>query len=115
VAIYGAQGGYARGWQEVSARFDRTASSYGGGGQSSHDNIATWIGYDLAGTVDLERHETRLEGRPELQTFLYRTTHVIRKEGEEWRIVLRHADPLATFRGPALAHSEARMERPADA
>ena len=105
--VFGAQGGYARGWQDVSSRFDRAATSYGGGGQSRRENVATWIASDLACTVDLEHHETRLDRAPDLVTFVYRTTHVLRREGEEWRIVLRHADPLDTFQGPALAHAAA--------
>jgi len=107
VVVYGAQGGYVRGWAEVSARFERAATSYGGGGRSCRENVATWIGGDLACTVDLERHETHFDGRPELMTFIYRTTHLLRREGDQWRVVLRHADPLATFQGPALAHIEA--------
>jgi ketosteroid isomerase-like protein len=108
LTLLGAYGSYARGWGPVSARFDRTAAGYaGGGGQSTHENISSWSGADLASSVDLERHETRLEGKPDWVTFAYRVTHVFRREEEGWKVVLRHADPLATFVGPQVAHSRA--------
>lgn len=107
VVLFGAQGGYASGAAEVSARFDRVATTaYGGGGRSTSLNLARWIGVDLAASVDLETHETTLSGSAEVVSFVYRTTHVLRKEGQEWKVVLRHADPLATFRGAEFSHSE---------
>lgn len=107
VSLLGAYGGHVTGWAAVSARFDRTASGYAGGGTTSRENISTWIGTDLACVVDIERHRTQLDG--ELVTFLYRTTHVLRREDGDWRIVLRHADPLASFRGPEFAHVDAQQ------
>ena len=65
----------------------------------------------MACTVDLERHQTRLDGQPELVTFTYRVTHVFRREEGGWKVVLRHADPLDTFRGPAFAHAAAVPKR----
>jgi hypothetical protein len=113
VSLLGAYGGHVQGWTEVSARFDRTAAGYAADagtstGTTARDNIATWIGTDLACVVDLERHHRRLNGKPEPVTFVYRTTHVLRRENGEWKIVLRHADPLATFLGPDFAHTSAR-------
>jgi len=106
--VFGAQGGYARGRQDVTSRFERAATSYGRGGQSRRHNLATWIAADLACTVDLEHHETRLQDASDVVTFSYRTTHLLRREDDEWRIVLRHADPLDTLQGPAVAHAAAR-------
>ena len=111
VAILGAYGAYLAGQQAVSARFDRTAASYaagGGGGRSSHENIMTWVGDDLACSVAIEQHESRLDGSPDLVPFSYRATHLFRREDDSWRIVLRHADPLVDFVGPEVAHGMAR-------
>jgi ketosteroid isomerase-like protein len=112
VNLLGAYGGLVQGWTDVSARFDRTAAGYAGAGTrtgtTARENIATWIGTDLACVVDLERHHTLLDANAEPVTFVYRTTHVLRRENGEWKIVLRHADPLATFRGPDFAHTAAR-------
>lgn len=110
VAVLGAYGGHVTGWKEVSARFRRTADGYGAagpGGSSSRVPVAAWIGADVSSVVDIERHEMRAEDGTSI-TFLYRTTHVLRREETGWRVVLRHADPLATFRGPQFAHVEAQ-------
>ena len=99
VALLGAFGGHVHDRAEVDARFDRTAQAYAGG-RASFENLATWVGPDLACTVDLERHhETHLAGRGPM-TVTYRVTHVFRREPGGWKVVLRHADPLADFRGP---------------
>jgi ketosteroid isomerase-like protein len=99
VVVLGAFGGAVRDRAEVDARFDRTASAYSGG-RTSYEHLGTWIGSDLACTVDLEHHhEVRLAGHGPT-TVTYRVTHVFRREPDGWKIVLRHADPLAQFRGP---------------
>ena len=99
VVLLGAFGGYIHDRAEVDARFDRTAHAYAGG-HASFENLATWIGADLACTVDLERHhDQHLAGRGPM-TITYRVTHVFRREPEGWKVILRHADPLAEFRGP---------------
>lgn len=108
VSLLGAYGGHLRGWKDVSARFDRTASGYAGRTQTSRENIATWSGDDLGCLVDIEHHRSHVADHPEPVSFLYRTTHVLRREGGSWRVVLRHADPLAAFVGPNFAHLDAQ-------
>jgi ketosteroid isomerase-like protein len=111
VTALGAYGGHVTGWDEVSARFARTAAGYGeggAGGTTSRENIATWVGGDIACVVDIETHRTGLPESPDPVTFRYRTTHVLRREPDGWRVVLRHADPLTEFRGPAFAHLDAQ-------
>jgi ketosteroid isomerase-like protein len=112
VSVLGAYGGHVRGWQGVSARFERTASGYVGHAQTSRENIVAWVADDLACTVDIETHRSRVAGQPEPVTFRYRTTHVLRREDGAWRVVLRHADPLATFVGPDFAHGDAQRATP---
>src|SRR5579859_1096151 len=72
-------------------------------------SIISWSGADLACSVTVERHESRLDGSPEPVVFLYRATHVFRRENADWKIVLRHADPLARFVGPQVSHGLARL------
>ncbi len=107
VTLLGAYGGHVRGWDKVSARFAQTATGYtGGGGTTTRTNISTWIGTDLACVVDLEEHRTRLGPTADATRFVYRTTHVLRRDATNgWTVLLRHADPLALFQGPALAHT----------
>lgn len=114
VTLLGAYGGHVTGWDEVSLRFRRTADGYGAagqGGSSSRVPVAAWIGADVSSVVDVERHEMHAEDGTSI-TFFYRTTHVLRREEDGWRVVLRHADPLATFRGPQYAHVDAQIGPP---
>ena len=113
VAILGAYGTYVAGWEAVSARFGRTATGYaagGGGGPSTHENIVTWVGDGLACSVTVERHESGLDGSPDLVPFSYRATHLFRREEDGWRIVLRHADPLVDFIGPESCSGDGRAQ-----
>lgn len=109
VTLLGAYGAYVTGWADVQARFERTAAGYaGGGGHSTQQTIASWIGPDLACIVGIERHKTRLDGTP--VTFRYRVTHLFRRENGGWKMVLRHAGPLVTFLGPEFAHFTTQTE-----
>ena len=100
VVLLGAFGGHLGDRTDVDARFDQTASAYSGGERLSVESLATWIGTDLACTVEVVRHEgVQLAGHAPTTT-AYRVTHVFRREGGEWKVVLRHADPLVEFRGP---------------
>ncbi|GAC1604692.1 MAG: hypothetical protein NVS3B21_34070 [Acidimicrobiales bacterium] len=107
--LLGAFGGSVQGWSDVSARFERTAATYGGGGRTCRENIACWIGADLACTVDLEHHEWSDPGAG-TTAFTYRTTHVLQRGEDGWKIVLRHADPLAAFTGPTFAHTQPNVQ-----
>jgi ketosteroid isomerase-like protein len=91
VAIMGAFGGYERGWQEVSARLEWAAKGIMSTDRVA-ENVVTVVGNDLAYTVDLEHMTRHVGGRPQARTL--RCTQVYRREGDEWKVVLRHADEL---------------------
>lgn len=91
VVIMGGFGGYERGWEQVSARLD-WASKGIAATDRSEQNIATVVGEDLAYTVDLEHMTRHVGGQP--QPYTLRCTQAYRREGSEWKIVLRHADQL---------------------
>lgn len=109
VAILGAYGRCIVGHAPVFARFEQTAAGYaGGGGHSTHELVSSWVGTDLACIVTVEHHSTRLDATAGPVPFLYRATHVFRREEDGWKIVLRHADPLVTYVGPQIAHAIAQ-------
>lgn len=91
VVIMGAFGGYERGWQQVSARLDWAAKGIKSTDRSA-ENVLAVVNDDLAYTVDLE-HMTRHAG-DQLVPRTLRSTQVYRREGGEWKVVLRHADEL---------------------
>ncbi len=105
VSLLGAYGGHATGRDEVATRFDYFASTYAGAaGTTWRENIACWVNDDWACVVDVEHHRATLEGGAEPVDFAYRATHLLRREQGTWKVVLRHADPIASFKGPRFAH-----------
>ena len=86
VVIIGAFGGYERGWQEASARLDWAAKTVKATARVA-ENVVTVAGDDVGYIVDLE-HMTRHAGdHPQPRTL--RCTQVYRREGGEWKVVLR--------------------------
>ena len=64
-------------------------------GQLSAFDIRTrFVSDDLVCHHEIERGEARLGGRFELESFTLRVTSLYRREDGQWRIVLRHADPI---------------------
>lgn len=97
-SFYG-MGGYEKGWEAVSKRWDWAAANLfrGGGAKTvTYENLSSGVSGDLGYTVDIEHHvgengETRRS---------LRVTHIFRREGGEWRLVHRHGNPLE--QGPAV-------------
>ena len=91
VVIMGAFGGYERGWDQVGARLDWAAKGIASTDRSVQ-NVVTVVGDDLAYTVDLEHMTRYASGGPQPRTL--RCTQAYRREGGQWKVVLRHADEL---------------------
>jgi ketosteroid isomerase-like protein len=93
VTIVGAFGGFEQGWDLVGPRLDWASSQFRDGVWSC-TSLSTHLTEDLACLVDIERTEALLGGGHEKVIQELRVTHVLRREGDEFRIVHRHADPL---------------------
>jgi ketosteroid isomerase-like protein len=107
VTLLGAYGGHTTGHDEVATRFDYVAGTYAGAaGTTWRENVACWVGDEWACFVDIEHHRANLDGSPAPVDFAYRATHLLRRERGVWKVVLRHADPIASFRGPQFAHAQ---------
>ncbi len=68
------------------ARFFRT-------GKTALELVQTYASGDMVVLVVIERQRAEVGGLPE-QDWSLRVTLVYRREGSEWRLVHRHADPL---------------------
>jgi hypothetical protein len=88
----GAFGGYERGWEHVRARLD-WASRGIAGSDLMVESVASVVNDGLAYTVDLEHMTRHVDDHPKPTTL--RSTHAYRRENDQWRIVLRHADDLS--------------------
>jgi ketosteroid isomerase-like protein len=99
------------GWTAVSEALDCASSKFRDGKVLSFERIAQYVTPDLASIHELERWRTKVGGGTELSTFDLRVSSTYRREGSTWRLVLRHADPIATA-DPAGPHGPLRGAAP---
>ena len=86
----------ARGWDEVAPTLERAASHYRDGEATGFENVAKYITPELAYTVEIERSQTKVEGREDVTPIALRVTTIFRPEDGAWKVVHRHADPITT-------------------
>ena len=77
------------------------------GGQAALEVSATYMSGDLAVLVAVERQVGEVGDLPP-QDWSLRITLVFRREGTDWRLVHRHADPLVRAVNPELFAAIAR-------
>ncbi len=100
VSVLGAFGGRNLGWSEVGPRLDFAASQYRDGRYDDLDVLASGTGGDMAYIVWLETISATSAGG-EVVTRRRRVTHVLRRQGDDWRIVHQHGDPLVDLVPPS--------------
>jgi ketosteroid isomerase-like protein len=90
----------ARGWEQIERTLTGAARHYEDGEIRSIERIAKVVTTALAYTVELERFTARVAGAAEPRPVTLRVTTVFRPEDGTWRIVHRHADPIALPQPP---------------
>src|SRR5512143_3799741 len=85
-----------RGWKQVAEALDHASSRFRDGDVTGFESVAKYIGSDLASVHERERWQAKVSGRDEVTPFELRVTTTFRREDGLWRIVHRHADPIAT-------------------
>jgi ketosteroid isomerase-like protein len=94
-------GGYEKGEQAVSKRWDWAGQQFKGG-MVRHENITTVITSEMFYTTDLETFENqRVAGVEGVTGWSNRVTHVFRREQGEWRLIHRHANRLEAQHEPS--------------
>lgn len=88
------------GWSEVSKTLEAAAARFRGGHVSAFEVRSSFVAEDVAWWHEVERGQAMLGGRSELEDFALRVTSIYRREEGQWRIVLRHADPIVVVRPP---------------
>lgn len=91
-------GPVARGRAAVEERLERAASNYRDGELTGFEQIAKYETPELAYLVEVERFKAKVGGREELSPVALRVTSIFRPEDGTWKVVHRHADPIATER-----------------
>jgi ketosteroid isomerase-like protein len=104
VTLLSGVGGYFRGWEEVSSHLDRAASQFSATAQHAweYEPIHTGTDGDLAYAVVIEREKGVDVARGDTAvTRELRATLIFRREDGNWKLIHRHADPLADERTAA--------------
>lgn len=97
--FFAPRGGYVNGAAEVWSTYERDATSFEPGGESSFEILQIGASADLAFWVGFQRATAHMRGQAGAVPFNLRVTEVFRREGGEWKLVHRHADPLASEAG----------------
>jgi ketosteroid isomerase-like protein len=87
-------GPFARGRESVEATLASAAALMPGGRATDFDRIATYLAENLAVVVEVEH--AMFGGADALSPAALRVTSVFRLEGDAWKLVHRHADPITT-------------------
>ena len=93
-------GGFEKGWEAVSNRWDWAGQQFRGG-TVSYVNLTRVITADLAYTTDLETFRALVAGVDQPVTWTNRVTHIFRREDGDWRLLHRHANRLEAQVAPA--------------
>lgn len=98
-SMYG-WGGYEKGWDAISKRWDWAAQQFRGG-TVRHENVTTIVGTEITYTTDIETFDVTLPGMDQPTQWTNRVTHVFRFEEGGWRLLHRHANRLEGQYEPA--------------
>ena len=85
----------ATGWEAIEPIFERLQARFSNCTSCEHELIAAGASGDLAYIVVIEHTNVSVNGSPPLP-YTLRATTVFRREDGEWKVVHRHADPVAS-------------------
>ena len=85
-------GGVVRGTQEVWSRYQQDAGRFEAGSMTELEVLDMAAGDTVAYWTGIQKAQARMKGEP--VAYKLRVTEVFRREGDAWKLVHRHADPL---------------------
>ena len=109
VTLFGAALG-GSGWPKISAIFDRVASRFSNCTSWEYEVVAAGTSGDLAYIVGIEHTTASVNGATPEQ-YALRVTTIFRREGGEWKVVHRHADPMPDNAATSRQVSRLKEER----
>jgi ketosteroid isomerase-like protein len=84
-----------RGWKQVSEALNFAAARFREGAVTGFESIAEYVTPELATILELEQWQAKVSGRHEVSAFELRVTSTFRREDGTWKLIHRHADPIA--------------------
>ena len=92
--FFSPKGDYQQGAEQVFSTQEHDAEQFKSGGESEFEILQMSASDGIAYWVGLQRATARLKGKKEPVPMSLRVTEVFRREGDEWKLVHRHADFL---------------------
>lgn len=87
-----------RGRAEVTKAAAEAAAQVSDGSLGGFEEVSRYSTADLGYVVQIEHVRARFAGSRDISPFSLRATVIFRCEGDTWKIVHRHADPILTPR-----------------
>ena len=87
-----------RGWTEVEDALERAAANFRDGRVIGYDEVSKYVTPDIGYILQIEKAEAKIGDSEELSPISLRVTMIFRREGHDWKMVHRHADPITTAR-----------------
>lgn len=94
--FFGPGGGDEQGADKVAARYEKDAGAFAPGGDSHFEILHMAASGGLAYWVGFQRATAHLRDSTEPVPFNLRITELFRREGDDWKMIHRHADALAS-------------------
>lgn len=95
-SFFSPRGDYVTGADAVWSRYEEDAGAFDSGSDNRFEILDMGASDEIAYWVGLQRASAQLRGNPEPVEFNLRITEIFRREGDEWKLVHRHADQLAS-------------------
>ena len=96
VSLANPYGPPVRGWEQVAKTVEHASSLRSDGEFVGSEIVAKYATPELAYVVQIERAKAKVGGSQDITPYALRTTMIFRPEGDEWKVVHRHADPITT-------------------
>lgn len=95
-SIFGPQGDAVVGADEFNTVNARGAENFAPGSKNHFNILHMAAGDSIAYWAGIQRSTVQMKGQAEAIPMDLRVTEVFRREGDVWKLIHRHADPLKT-------------------